>query len=291
MSGLDLVDAVVYADVFGCAAGEDDIWRYSRAPLERESVKTRLAELDGLIHVRDGLACLAGNEQLLASAPERRRRAARLHRRARRVARVVQHAPFVRGLLLTGSAAAGEAAPGADPDLLVLVAPGRIGTVFALLAPIGRLTRGWLLCPNHYRGADHLMVEQRDLYVARELAQAWPLAGAAAGLLAANDWTRELLPNAAPRRGGVRALPLGRLAQRVAEGLLPARLEPRLRRLAHARLRAHHRGVPPPDVLRQLDAGVELRFHAAPVHEQALAAYAARRADLLERYRPPRAAP
>ena len=27
MSRLDLVDAVVYADVFGCAAAEDDVWR------------------------------------------------------------------------------------------------------------------------------------------------------------------------------------------------------------------------------------------------------------------------
>ena len=290
MSGLDLVDAVVYADVFGCAAGEDDVWRYSRTPLERAAVRERLAELDGLIHARDGLICLAGSEQLLAAAPERRRRAARLHRRARRVARLVQHAPFVRGLLLTGSAAAGEAAPGADPDLLVLVAPGRIGTVFALLAPVARITRGRLLCPNHYRGTDHLALEQRDLYVARELAQAWPLAGCGAAFLAANEWTRELLPNAAPRRGGVRALPLGRLAQRLAEALLPARLEPRLRHLAHARLHAHHEGAPPDDVVRELDAGVELRFHAAPVHEQALDAYAARRAALQERYRPARAA-
>jgi hypothetical protein len=274
---LDVVDAVLYADVFGCAAGEDDVWRYRRTPMAREAVGERLAELDGLIHARDGLVCLAGHEQLLASAPERRRRAARLHRRARRVARFVQHMPFVRGLLLTGSAAAGEAAPGADPDLLVLVAPGRIGTAFALLAPLARLTRGRILCPNHYRSADHLTLERRDLYVAREVAQAWPLAGCAAAFLAANDWTRGLLPNAAPRRGGVRALPLGRLAQRIGETLLPARLEPKLRRLARTRLAVHHRGAPPADVLRSLDDGVELRFHGADMDELALNGYAARR--------------
>jgi hypothetical protein len=280
MSRLDLVDAVLYADVFGCAAAEDDVWRYSRAPLEREVLGDRLAELDGLIHRRNGFVCLAGHEQLLADAPERRRRAARLHRRARRVARIVQHAPYVRGLLLTGSAAAGEAVRGADPDLLVLVAPGRIGTVFALLAPLARVTRGHVLCPNHYRSVAHLALEQRDLYVARELAQAWPLAGAGATFLAANDWTRELLPNAAPRRGEVRSVPLGRLAQRVAELLLPARIEPRLRRLARSRLAVHHRGAPPADVAHALDAGIELRFHASRVHEEALGGYAARRSAL-----------
>jgi hypothetical protein len=280
MSRLDLVDAVVYADVFGCAAGEEDIWRYSRTPLERDAVRERLAELDGLIHARDGLVCLAGHEQLLAAAPERRRRAARLHRRARRVSRFVQHVPFVRGLLLTGSAAAGEAGRGADPDLLVLVAPGRIATAFALLAPLARITGGRVLCPNHYRSVAHLTVEQRDLYVARELAQAWPLAGGAADFLTANDWTRDLLPNAAPRRGGVRPLPLGRLAQRLAEALLPAGLEPRLRRLALARLAVHHAGSTPADVVSALDREIELRFHASRVHEHALDAYAARRATL-----------
>jgi len=287
---VDLVDAVVYADVFGCAAGEDDVWRYSRVPLERSALAERLAELDGLIRSRDGLVCLAGREELLAEAPERRRRAARLHRRARRAARVLQHAPFVRGLLLTGSAAAGEAAPGADPDLFVLVAPERIGTVFALLGPLARLTGGRVLCPNHYRSVAHLPVEPRDLYVARELAQAWPLAGEGASFLTANAWTLDLLPNAAPRHGSVRPLPLGRQAQRLAEALLPARIERRLRRLAAARLRAHHGAAPPPDVTAALHAGVELRFHASRVHEAALDGYAARRAALLERYRAARAA-
>src|SRR5262249_43210527 len=151
----------------GCVAGEEDVWRYSRAPLERAAVHDELAGLDGLIRRSGGLVCLAGHEQLLSAAPERRVRAARLHRRARRIARVAQYAPSARGLLLTGWAAAGEAAPGADPDLLVLIAPGRIGTVFALLAPIARITRRRAFCPNHYRSADRLAIEPRDLYVAR----------------------------------------------------------------------------------------------------------------------------
>jgi predicted nucleotidyltransferase len=280
MSAIDVVDAVVYADVFGCAAGEDDVWRYSRTPLDRDALRAQLAELDGVVRARDGLVCLLGREERLAEAPARRRRAARLHRRARRVARVVQHAPFVRGLLLTGSAAAGEAGRGADPDVLVLVAPGRLGTAFALLGTLARLTGGRALCPNHYRSIDHPAIEERDLYVAREFAQAWPLSGEAATFLAANTWTRGLLPNAAPRRGGVRPLPLGRLFQRAAEALLHARIEPRMRRLARSRLYAHHGAAPPADILVALDAGVELRFHAAPVHSQVLDSYEERRAAL-----------
>jgi hypothetical protein len=100
VNAIDVVDAVVYADIFDCAAREDDVWRFSRVALERGALGERLAELDGLIERRDGFVCLAGREDVLAGALERRHRAARLRRRARCVARVLQHAPFVRGLLL-----------------------------------------------------------------------------------------------------------------------------------------------------------------------------------------------
>jgi hypothetical protein len=88
----------------------------------------------------------------------------------------------------------------------------------------------------------------------------------------------------------VRPLPFGRLLQRLAEALLPARIEPRMRGLARARLGMHHHGAPPDDVIAALDAGVELRFHGSRAHERALDGYAARRSALLERYGPERAA-
>jgi hypothetical protein len=53
-----------------------------------------------------------------------------------------------------------------------------------------------------------------------------------------------------------------------------------MRSLARARLAVHHQGTPPPDVLAELEAGIELRFHASRAHEQALDGYAARRAAL-----------
>src|SRR5437764_8605170 len=106
---LDLIDGVVYADLFDCAATADEVWRYCRRRIGRDELFARLeadATLGAVIHHRDGLYCLRGRESLLGARVERRRRAQALRRRARRVARVLQYAPFVRGLLLTGSAAA-----------------------------------------------------------------------------------------------------------------------------------------------------------------------------------------
>src|SRR5206468_7905836 len=101
---------------------------------------------DPLVAARDGLYCLAGREELLARRPERLRNAACLERRARRVARILRHFPFVRGLALTGSAAAGDAGADDDVDLLVTVAEGRPGTVFVLPGPLSRLPARRLVC-------------------------------------------------------------------------------------------------------------------------------------------------
>lgn len=148
---LAAIDAAVYGDVFDCAVTEHELWRYSRRPISRERLRRLLDDPDvlrGALCESNGLYCLAGREALLHLRRSRRRRALRLRRRARAVARVMQHMPFVRGLLLTGSVAAEGPLPDADVDLLVIVAPGRMSAVFALLGPVSRLLSGRLMCPN-----------------------------------------------------------------------------------------------------------------------------------------------
>jgi predicted nucleotidyltransferase len=243
-----LIDAVVYSDVFDCAVTLDELWRYSRIPLAPDDVQRRLEGdpvLSRAVSRRDGLYCLAGREELLALRPPRRDRARRLQRRATIVARVLQRLPFVRGVLLTGSAGADDADEAADVDLLVLVAPGRLSVVFTLLGGLSRALGRRVLCPNHYLATTCLSLERgRDRYLARELAQAYPLTGASEALFAANGWVRRLLPNAQGRaaaaRTGTRYL-LQRLLEWPLRGRLGDVLDQRLQRLALARLARHHR--------------------------------------------------
>lgn len=281
---VDLLDAVVYADLFDCAVSEDEIWRFSRGRIDRGRLNEMLAE-DGPMRAAlssgDGLWCLRGREPLLRQRPERRRRAVRLRNRGERVAAALGRIPFVRGLLLTGSAAAENAESGADLDLLVLVEPGRIATVFTILGAGSRLLGRDLFCPNHYLTTDALSIDRHDIYVARELAQALPLAGAAAALSNANRWVAELLPNALEGTAFAEAAPgpsrIQRLLERPLRGRLGDRLERRLRALARSRLTHHHRsrgGTVPDRVLADLEAGTQLRFHGGTDAD-----------DLLDRYR------
>jgi ubiquinone/menaquinone biosynthesis C-methylase UbiE len=139
------------------------------------------------------------------------------------VARILRHFPFVRGLALTGSAAAGDAGADDDVDLLVTVAEGRLGTVFVLLGSLSRLLGRRLFCPNYYACEGRLDLGPANLYLARELAQARPLAGDGAALWRANPWLEETFPNAEPPSGGA---PAGSRLQRVSEALVGGRVEP-----------------------------------------------------------------
>jgi predicted nucleotidyltransferase len=275
VTDLDAIDAVLYGDVFDCAVTLDEAWRYARVAIGREELARRLHD-DPLVAARNGLCCLAGREELLARRPERIRNAARLECRARRVARILRHFPFVRGLALTGSAAAGDAGIDDDVDLLVTVAEGRLGTAFVLLGPLSRLLGRRLFCPNYYACEGRLGLGPANLYLARELAQARPLAGDGAALWRANPWLEETFPNAEPPVGSE---PVGGRLQRALEALVGDRLEQWARRVARQRLRAHY-GVVPADVAEAFAAGAALRFHGSGVAAQTLERHRARRVEL-----------
>src|SRR2546423_7864717 len=228
MSDLDAIDAVLYGDVFDCAVTLDEAWRYARVAIARDELARRLSA-DPLVATREGLYCLAGREELLARRPERIRNAARLERRARRVTRLLRHFPFVRGLALTGSAAAGDAGADDDVDLLVTVAEGRLGTVFVLLGSLSKLLGRRLFCPNYYACEGRLGLDSANLYLARELAQARPLVADGAALWRANPWLEETFPHAKPPAAGG---PARSRLPRPPGALAGARLAPRALRVA-----------------------------------------------------------
>lgn len=284
---LDLLDALVYGDAFDCAVTFDELWRYSRVRVGREALRRLLDEdpvLRSAVLERNGLFCLAGRSELLDRRPPRLRRARLLEQRAARVARFLRHAPFVRGLALTGSAAAGDAGEDADVDLLVIVAPRRLGTAFVLLGAASRLLGRRLFCPNYYVGADTVAISPGNVYVARELDQARMLAGHADLLRPANEWLVDVFPNLAVEDPGVSRRARSQ-AQRLLESLLGGRIEHWAQRVAAGRLRSHYGAFGqevPDDVAASFRAGAALRFHAGGAAQRALARYAARRAELTE---------
>lgn len=292
---LDLLDALIYGDVFNCAVTREELWQYARVAIDRDQLSRRLRDdpiLRRIVIERNGLYCLRDRAALLDERPGRILRARRLQRRARFVARILRHLPFVRGLILTGSTSADDATELADIDLLVIVAAGRVGTAFLLLAPLSRLLGRELFCPNWYMCEGSLGIAPGSLYIAREFAQARSLAGNGDALRDSNPWITERFPNAIappPLEPGLkRSTRLQRLLEAPFRGILGDRLERQARRVAARRLAAHYRGFGlevPADTASRFEAGVALGFHGYRYEQSTLKAYAVRRAQLLDRLR------
>ena len=286
---LDLLDAVIYGDAFDCAVTLDEIWRYARIAVGRDDLRRRIEMdpiLSGVVTHRDGLYCLAGRVPLLAERPGRMARARRLQRRARWIARILRHLPFVRGLTLTGSVSADDAAGGADIDLLVIVAAGRLGTAFLLLAPLARIFGGRLFCPNWYLSEDRLDSVSRNLYVARELAQSMCLWGDADALLGANPWIRAVFPNATgprpmPRESSWAGLQRG--LEALLSGAVGRAVEGWPQGVARRRLGAHYGrfALPVPAAVAEgFEAESVLGFHGYRYEARILEAHATGRTRL-----------
>jgi hypothetical protein len=285
---LDLLDALIYGDVFDCAVTFDELWRYARIAVGREQLRQLVRDdpvLRRLVVERDGFYCLEERDSLLCERPQRILRARRLQKRARFLAGILRHLPFVRGLLLTGSTSADDATKEADIDLLVIVADGRIGTVFLQLAPAASLLGGRLFCPNWYMSEDHLGIASKNLYIAREFAQASSLCGNTEALYNSNPWISEVFPNAAvpppveahlKRRSSIQ-----RCLEAVFRKAFGRRLEDWAKRLVRARLKAHYTRFNmqvPSQVSANFEAGAVLGFHGYRYEAKTLQAHAHRRA-------------
>lgn len=292
---LDLLDALIYGDIFDCAVTLDELCQYSRTPIDNAQLNRRLrddAVIGDIVAERDGLYCLRHRTALIDQRPGRIARARRLQRRALSVARVLRHFPFVRGLVLTGSVSADDATETADIDLLVIVAAGRIGTVFLLLGSLSRLVGGSVFCPNWYMSEDRLNMAPQSLYITREFAQARSLVGCADALRASNGWINTAFPNwfvSAEVDPSLRARTrFQRFLEAPLLGMAGRYVEKRARDIAAARLRAHYArfGLDvPADVAARFEAGTSLGFHGYRYEAATMKAHAARRAKLLERIR------
>jgi predicted nucleotidyltransferase len=290
---LGLLDALIYGDVFDCAPTLDELCRYARVPTSSGQLVERLRDdpvLQRIVVERDGLFCLAGRTSLLDNRPERIRRARHLQRRARAVARVLRHVPFVAGILLTGSTSADDASEQADIDLLVVVTPNRLGTGFLFLGTSSRILGRRLFCPNWYVREGCLGLVPRNLYIAREFAQARCLVGSASAVRESNPWLIDLFPNALEPPTPDAALGAttrlqGRLEAPL-RGALGDHIERWACRVAASRLRAHYAALGrevPAEVSRDCDDGIALRFHGYGYQERTIEAYEARRSQLAHR--------
>jgi hypothetical protein len=227
-----IVQTVAYADIFDYPLTSDEVHRYLvGVSASRSTVRTALSSgrLSPEVLSRNGrYFSLAGRESVIETRRARAQTAADYWRRAVRYGHTMGSLPFVRMVAVTGALAMDNVADG-DIDYLVVTEPGRLWLCRALVVGLVRTAafRGVTLCPNYFLSEQALVLSERNLFTAHEVAQMVPLSGMETyqRLRALNRWTDSYLPNAGgPPRRLAPVEPRPRRTRRIVERALRSRL-------------------------------------------------------------------
>jgi hypothetical protein len=203
--GLAILCTVAYADIFDFPLNPLEIHRYLvGVAADRDDVLRALEDgprASERLERRDGYVTLSGRTELVELRRRRAEIAAQMWPHAVRYGRATAAMPFVRAVILTGALAMGNVDAGDDLDFLIITATGRLWLTRAMVIgfvvkPAAR--RGHEVCPNYLLSEQTLHFEERNLYVAHELAQMVPLAGLDVyrRIRRVNRWAKRFLPNA-----------------------------------------------------------------------------------------------
>lgn len=154
------------------------------------------------IEHRDGYFFPRGRRDLLGVRHARERSSRTVLHDLQRPLALVMCMPFVRMVALSGSLAHLNAEGGADLDLFVVTARGRVWAVTTTLIALARLL-GWRdrLCLNYVVSEDHLAVTPPDLFSANQIIHLRPVSGIAVyeRFVHANPFVAHYYPNFQPR--------------------------------------------------------------------------------------------
>ena len=204
---------------------------------------------------------------------------------ARRYGGAIAQLPLVRFVAVSGALAMDNAEPDADIDLFILVRPGRLWLCRLLVLGVVRLAalRGHRVCPNFLLSTDHLLLDERNLFTAHEVAQLVPVNPNRwyRAFVDSNRWVQEYLPNfrdgqhpaAQAQVPLIRLLTAALLGCRVFDPLERWEMQRKIRRL-QARSRTEGGSV--------AFSADECRGHFAAHDVRVLAAFTARAAELAE---------
>lgn len=223
-----LLSALWYFEIFQHPLTATELFEFANCPEETPLLLAeKLAEL-----VQEGFIYQFGTYYQSKNDPgwvprrlDYNRRAARYLPIARRMARLIGAFPFIRAVFVSGSLSKHCMAPDGDIDYFLITEPGRLWLARTLLVVFKKLflfNSHKYFCVNYFIDAEHLEIEDKNLFTATETLTLLPLYGREwyERFAAANDWTKQYLPNLAWRSAGMAPPPRPGVFKKMAEWIL-----------------------------------------------------------------------
>ncbi|MDP2312816.1 MAG: hypothetical protein Q8P41_07915 [Pseudomonadota bacterium] len=168
-----------YYDVFRHPLTEGELRRLCN--VDPGPIVDRLVA-EGRLERVQGHVCVVGGAAQVERRIARTIAAERRWPAARRAGRLLAMFPWVRAVLITGGLSKQSADVDGDVDFLLLVEPGSVWTAKSALQAFRRVLPEALrdnFCTNYLLATDQLLLDDRNMFTAMELATAVPVHGAA----------------------------------------------------------------------------------------------------------------
>ena len=201
-----ILRTIIYADVFNFPMTIAEIQHFliSETPTTCTQIEHSLQQssfLQQYLICEDGYVVLADRAALIDQRKQREQASDYLWPLAMRYGEWLGRLPYVRMVALTGALAMRNAAANTDDlDYMIVTEPHRVWLARACAILVVRLVklRGIVICPNYVLAEDALEQDQKDLFIAHEIAQMIPVYSEELyrQFRAANRWADQELPNA-----------------------------------------------------------------------------------------------
>jgi len=198
-----ILSTIAYFDMFHYPLTMDEIYLY--LPVKCDAIDFEFAlkylVIDRMVYHFDKFYTLKNEYFLIERRLRGNARATKMMDTAKQVSNLLVCFPFVKGIAISGSLSKNFADEDSDIDLFIITAKNRLWIARTLMHCFKKLTflvkREHYFCMNYYIDEEELQIREKNIYTAIEIATLIPVHGDTTfeQFYAANNWTRNYLPN------------------------------------------------------------------------------------------------
>ena len=199
----DILATLAYFDIFNYPLTSGEIFLFLQNRYDQHEFDMAVKYMAGNNHIFQfgGFYSLKNDYAVIERRIHGNAKAAELIKIAERISNMLIKFPYVRGIAISGSLSKNFADEHSDIDLFIITAKNRLWIARTLMHAFKKLTylvnKQDYFCMNYYIDEDQLEIVEKSVYTAIEIVTLIPLQGdeVIENFYAANNWTRNYLPN------------------------------------------------------------------------------------------------
>ncbi|WP_315817340.1 hypothetical protein [Paraflavitalea speifideaquila] len=198
----NILKVLAWFDLFSYPLTAPEVLFFLECTASAEDLEPALQYLvqEGLVFGQDGYYSLQQKAELVPRRIKGNKKAKQMLKTAHRIARLLYHFPYVRGVCISGSLSKHFADDNADIDFFIITSANRLWIARTMMHLFKKLTYLWggqhWFCMNYYIDEEALLIREQNYFTAIELATLMPVCGneTIPQFFRENDWVQQYFP-------------------------------------------------------------------------------------------------